>query len=264
MAVLCPKCNQWAAPGAQYCVRCGATLGGTQVQGRTVLAPQLLCPAALELPLEPFQLARLRTLRGAVADSAVLPRAIAEWLVLVLDRSNSMGEGYDGERCKLDAARRAAAALILRMARLDPQGQLGVVEFNGSARVLAPPCPVQAHRQSLIDALQSLTPDDGTDLNAGLQMARQLLPAQGQNVPQRIVLLTDGQGGGPRATAADLKSRGVVLDMIGIGDCPDHVNEKLLRTIATTDATGPHYRFIKDEATLVKTFTQLATRNGPF
>jgi hypothetical protein len=27
--------------------------------------------------------------------------------------------------------------------------------------------------------------------------------------------------------------------MIGIGDCPDHVNENLLRMIATTDASGP-------------------------
>lgn len=264
MTVICSQCHKPAPPSAQYCARCGATLGGTQVQGRTVLAPQFPRPAALDLPLDPFHPAALRTLRGAVAGPPVLARSIAEWLVLVLDRSDSMGEPYDGERCKLDAARRAAAALILRMARLDPQGQLGVVEFNGSARVLAPLCPVQAHKQSLIDTLQSLTPDNGTDLDAGLREARQLLSGAGQQVPQRIVLLTDGQGGDPRATAADLKRRGVVLDMIGIGDCPDHVNEKLLRTIATTDASGPHYRFIKDEATLIKTFTQLANRNGPF
>jgi len=150
------------------------------------------------------------------------------------------------------------------MARLDPQGQLGLVEFNSAARVLAPLCPVHVHKQSLIDALQSLTPDNGTDLDAGLRVVRQLLPGAGESVPQRVVLLTDGQGGDPQATAADLKRRGVVLDMIGIGDCPDHVNENLLRMIATTDASGPHYRFIKDEATLVKTFTRLATRNGPF
>jgi len=110
MTVICPQCNHRAVLGAQYCARCGTTLGGTQVQGRTVLAPQLPRPAAFDLPLEPFQPAALRTLRGAMAGSPVLACSRAERLVLVLDRSGSMGEPYDGERCKLDAAARPGGA----------------------------------------------------------------------------------------------------------------------------------------------------------
>jgi hypothetical protein len=42
--------------------------------------------------------------------SPVLACSRAERLVLVLDRSGRMGEPYDGERCKLDAASRPGGA----------------------------------------------------------------------------------------------------------------------------------------------------------
>ena len=53
------------------------------------------------------------------------------------------------------------------------------------------------------------------------------------DVVRGIILLTDGHGGHPLRTADDLKSRGVVIDVIGIGPSPSAVDEKLLKKVAS-------------------------------
>lgn len=80
------------------------------------------------------------------------------------------------------------------------------------------------------------------------------------DVVRRIVLLTDGHGGEPLRTAEDLKSRGVVIDVIGVGSNPSRVDEKLLRKVASVIEGETRYRFIKDQQTLVGHYTQLANK----
>ena len=79
---------------------------------------------------------------------------------------------------------------------------------------------------------------------------------------RRIVLLTDGHGGHPIDTARDLKSKGVVIDVIGVGSAPSGVDEKLLRNVASVVEGEARYRFIKDQQTLVAHYTQLANKTA--
>ncbi|MGD2111192.1 MAG: VWA domain-containing protein, partial [Phycisphaerae bacterium] len=81
-------------------------------------------------------------------------------------------------------------------------------------------------------------------------------------VVRRIVLLTDGCGGHPIRTAQDLKSRGVVIDVIAVGHSEEEVNVKLLKKIASTVDGELRYRFIKDQQTLVAHITQLGGKTA--
>lgn len=75
-------------------------------------------------------------------------------------------------------------------------------------------------------------------------------------------MMTDGHGGNPAKIAADLKSQGVVIDVIGVGKSPRKVNEKVLRQIASTVEGELRYRFIRDQATLVAHYTGLAMKTA--
>jgi len=63
-------------------------------------------------------------------------------------------------------------------------------------------------------------------------------------------------------TAEDLKARGVVIDVIGIGDQPDNVDEKLLRKVASVIDGETRYQFIKDQQTLVSQMTALGNKTS--
>ena len=52
----------------------------------------------------------------------------------------------------------------------------------------------------------------------------------------------------------------VLVEVIGIGGHSSAVNEHLLRRIATTDPDGfTHYCFIRDSASLIAHYSELAT-----
>ncbi len=51
-----------------------------------------------------------------------------------------------------------------------------------------------------------------------------------------------------------------MIDVIGVGPDPSHVNEKLLRKVASFIDGELHYRFIKDQKTLVDHYTHLAMK----
>ena len=46
-------------------------------------------------------------------------------------------------------------------------------------------------------------------------VARDMFDWNRKDIVRRIILLTNGEGGDPLHTAKDLKSRGVVIDIIG-------------------------------------------------
>ena len=102
----------------------------------------------------------------------------------------------------------------------------------------------------------------GTDINEGLKTARDSFDWNRNNVVRRIILLTDGHGGQPLKTSEELKSRGVIIDVIGIGSTPEGVDEKLLRKVASVIEGEVRYRFIADSLTLTRTYTQLANKTA--
>jgi Mg-chelatase subunit ChlD len=185
-----------------------------------------------------------------------------ELTVFVDDVSWSMGSTYDGATTKLDAVVRANINMVLEKAKIDPHDEIGLVTFNSCAQTLLTMSPIVSHKRQIIETLQSLAPSNGTDINEGLRAARSLFDWSRTDVVRRIVLLTDGHGGHPIRTAEDLKSRGVVIDVVGVGPDPSSVDEKLLQKVASVIEGELRYRFIKDQQTLVAHYTQLAGKTA--
>jgi Mg-chelatase subunit ChlD len=183
-----------------------------------------------------------------------------EHVVNVMDISHSMDGEYDCQFTKLQAAIRANVTLVIEKAGIDPYDEVGIVVFDDSAQVMLPLSPLHSHKRQVIQTLQSLRSRGGTDINEGLKAAREVFDWSRTDVVRRIILLTDGQGGHPLGTAEDLKSRGVVIDVIGVGKDPSGVDEKLLRQVASVINGETYYRFIKDQKTLVGEFTRLARK----
>jgi Mg-chelatase subunit ChlD len=251
---------------ARFCCGCGKTLEGTVTLNRTVIYPAGPPPiAAFNYEPGSRSVGSLnindRTLlqRTAAAESMDGQR---EDVVQGVDVSGSMGERYDDRHSKIAAAIRAAASLVLQKSRVDPNDRVGVVAFHGKAYSVAALAPVGTQKQQLIQAIMSLRDGGNTDINAGLKVARDIFDWTQSDVVRRIVLLTDGHGGDPLHTAEELKARGVVIDVIGVGENPAGVDEKLLKKVASFVEGKLRYRFIKDEQTLVDYYTQLANKTA--
>ena len=141
------------------------------------------------------------------------------------------------------------------------------MSFDQYAQVEFPLGTLATDKAQMISAIQALQIRGGTDINEGLKVAGSLFDFN-RKVKRRIILLTDGQGGYPLRTAEGLKSQGVTIECIGIGQSPDCVDEALLRQVATTSAGECHYRFISDQRTLLDHVTQLGvpklTRESSF
>ena len=262
----CPKCQASNPSFARFCGACGATLDGTMNDDRTVVMP----PAALPLKLSADQAKTI--VQRAHRTFGEMPVAFnpgndnranqREHTAFVVDRSGSMGEPYAGETTKLEAACRANITMVLNKEQIDSEDEIALVSFRSWAEVVLGLSQIKACKRQIIDAIHSLTPDNGTDINAGLKAARDVFDWSRQDVVRRIVLLTDGHGGEPLGTADGLKSRGVVIDVIGVGADPSGVDEKLLRKVASVIEGEVRYRFIKDQQTLVRHYQHLADKTA--
>ena len=135
----------------------------------------------------------------------------------------------------------------------------------GQAEVRLSICPISSHKQQIITSVQSITTSGSTAMGEGLEVARKAFDWTQQGVVRRIVLLTDGHhnaGPAPLPIATDLKVRGVIIDVTGIGKDPADVDEPLLRKLASVVEGAVRYRFIKDQQTLVDIYTQLANKTA--
>ncbi len=260
MGKMCPKCETSNADTSRFCVVCGMTLGATVVQGRTVVMPSLISTPTVPPCQGDVAVSELRGSQVAAANSN--RETQRELTVFVEDVSGSMGGAYDHRLNKLQAAQRAAASMVINKARLDDQDEIGLVSFNHCASMLLPICLIASRRTDIIKAIQSLEVSGGTDINEGLTAARDMFDWHRHDVVRRIVLLTDGHGGDPLHTADELKNRGVVIDVVGVGTTPTNVDERLLRAVASVIEGETRYRFIKDSQTLVEHYTQLANKTA--
>ncbi len=275
----CPKCQTPNAPTAQYCTQCGQALAATSTGTRTVVqasgpqSPQQGPVASVPPPAPPAMSPQQATGLAARAansfGSAAMPLMSMngdsrqrELTFFVDDGSGSMSGDCQSGMNKLEATIRAVATMVVTKNQVDPVDEVGLIVFNEQAQLLLPLSPIQSCKSQFLQTLQSLVPDDGTDINEGLKCAQDHFDWTRNDVVRRVILLTDGYGGDPTRTARDLKSQGVIIDVIGVGDSPLNVDEKLLKTIASTVQGELRYRFIRDQQTLLDHYTALAGKTA--
>lgn len=192
---------------------------------------------------------------------AITPKSLAtaKCAVLVLDASPSM-EDSDWPPSRLRAAQEAACAYVQQVAEDDPNAHIAVVAYHKCAKVqlrLTPACD----GRRLAAAINRITTANATNITAGLEAAARLL--RGRPGPNQILLLTDGDHNwGPSPIDIVDRVHGLAtVECVGIGGSPDDVNERLLRSIASSFPNGSkRYRWIGDKARLVEHFRQVAGR----
>jgi hypothetical protein len=138
-------------------------------------------------------------------------------LVLVVDVSGSATAGM--------RVQKAIALDVLD--QLGDENTVGIVGFNQNAYRVAELGPLSENRGRLEDRIRRLEASGGTNIDAGLQGAAELL---GED-PGSIILISDGRDtlGAPAATAAALGERGVQVVTVAAGRAP---KEQTLQAIA--------------------------------
>jgi Mg-chelatase subunit ChlD len=209
-------------------------------------------------------------------SEAILPSKVqqqsAYYDCLILDLSGSMfGRGFSGKR-KIENIENATQALMQTKRESRPYDHIAFVAYHDIATILCEFLPVGlefAQLAAIVSRLSSLD-SGGTHLVCGLEAAYKII-RHSQRWPRRyelksrayrVIAYSDGEDfetdRGIRA-AENLKALGVVIDCFGVAQEAHEVNESFLRSVATEDADGVHYRFLGDEDTLQRTFIKIAT-----
>ena len=267
---VCDFCNHGNSQSASFCQRCGRVLAATTVQGRTVVMNGTPPPNAGTVPHFDAKSVVDRVTKAfgnqSINHFPTTPTAVSnqrEDTFFVEDVSYSMDEEMDQQVPKIEGLRRASVSLVMNKNQIDPEDRIGLVTFDSRARRLLPLVEVGVNKPLLIKTIQGMTTSGGTNIESGIALARDEFDWNQRDRVRRIVLLTDGEdSGNPLPLAEELKARGVVIDTIGIGNSPSEVNEKLLKCMASTIEGELRYRFIKDHQSLIKHFTQLATKTA--
>ena len=155
---------------------------------------------------------------------------------------------------KMDLAKEAAFRAVKL---LQPQDEVGIVAFDGSAYVVAPRKPLrdQPNIAALIGTLQS---GGGTEIRAGLEEALNQQAGSGAKV-RHIILVTDGQSANNFADLVKkMNDAGITLSVIGVGQGVASYLPQL-----AADGNGRYY-FAADPSQLPEIFlqeTRLALRS---
>jgi len=182
--------------------------------------------------------------------------------MLLIDVSASMEE-TDYPPTRLDGAKKASCGFISELKGKNPSAHVGIVVFSDNAEIISQPLCVSEYSNKLEDKINRLEPLSSTNTSAGLTLSNQVLNQYNNSNNPRILLLTDGhanEGEDPEPVAEKLKSRGIQLDIIGIGGSPESVNELQLRRMASVVDRELRYWFIRSVSELVRQFQVLALR----
>lgn len=164
---------------------------------------------------------------------------------LIVDSSGSMTSNDPQNRRRAGANAYVTASL--------PDDEVGVVDFDDSARVLSPAVAVGPNRKALTDAIARIDSSGGTDLGAGLTSGCSLLQSAGGG-RRAAIFLTDGQGSYADQSSC-YRSRGWPIFTIGLGS---GVDRTLLSRIATE--TGGRYLQLDSSTNLVCEFQQIRSQ----
>jgi len=279
---ICTNCQTRNPSRASFCQACGAKLATTQTGNTTVTLGQVTredlvrgedLSVTQPLPnIDPAMIAS-RALQAFGATATIVRTHTMnieqtnqrEHLVILVDVSGSMNERLEDDKVKLEGAIQGGVNLGLQKHQIDPHDHLAVVAFDFNAMVVLDMCHIGENKRRIIQALQSLSVCGGTDIDAGLKGARNVFDWSVDGVVRRVVLLTDGHNmsnSDPLKTANALKERGVVFDVVGIGQSPNDVDEPLLKSIASKIDGQLAYRFIRDSQTLCQHYTQLGNKTS--
>jgi von Willebrand factor type A domain/Trypsin-like peptidase domain len=146
-------------------------------------------------------------------------------MMIVFDRSGSMSDDAGTGRTKIEEAR-DAASLFIQLVQSDGANQIGLVSFSTAASnpvdftlqpvntasklALTGPAPFSG------GIVGGLSPGGATSIGAGLEAARNQMPAQVGNEPS-ILLLTDGLQNTPPLIADITGLGGIDISAIGFG-----------------------------------------------
>lgn len=179
-------------------------------------------------------------------------------LVIVMDRSGSMGEGVQGSPyTKQEIANEAA---VLALTSLYPQDLVGVVAFDhqaswivGSVDQLVP----NNDPKRIAQLIRSIQPGGGTNIYPGLEQAYLALARLSPEdaAVRHIILLTDGQSQeGPYfQLIGKMVQAGITLSTVGVGN---DVNHELLEQLAKM--AGGAYHPVSDPKKLPQIFIREA------
>lgn len=170
-------------------------------------------------------------------------------LFLVLDTSKSL------ERMDPRDHRVAGAIALVRQLPAKSDIQIGVVDFDANAELVA---PLTKDRNAVIAALRGLDRFGSTDLAKGIETALVGFDAGARPGSSRVMLLfTDGKSDEDEAFAAAAKarSRGVAIHTLVLGKSRN--GQEMLRGIAET--TGGSFVLVKDPKKLPEAFLGLRT-----
>lgn len=148
--------------------------------------------------------------------TVAVPRERAT-VILVTDVSASM-QATDVDPSRLEAAKAAAKSFT---DALPDQIRLGLVAFDQSSRLLAPP---GRDHDTIKNALDTLAPGEGTGTGEGLATALESIRRDGAGgrgrPPAAIVLLSDGKttaGRDPIGVAREARRLGVPINTVALG-----------------------------------------------
>lgn len=170
-------------------------------------------------------------------------------MFIVLDSSQSLN------RTDPKDFRTKAAIALVKALPVRSDIHLGLIEFSFNAHLLA---DLTDDRESIVDAMDDVQRDGGTNLAAGIQTAVDGFERMGRPDAARIVLLfTDGKSNPEKAIAAAQAARQnhVIVHTILLGDRAK--SETLLRSIAET--TDGSYVYTEDPEQLPQAFLDLRT-----
>ncbi|WP_127606987.1 VWA domain-containing protein [Paenibacillus chibensis] len=167
-------------------------------------------------------------------------------LILVIDRSGSMS----GD--KMEMAKEAAVRTVEMLRAKDT---VGVLAFDSSNWWVVPPMQLNDKKQEVIQKIQSIQSDGGTDIYpAAASAVEEMLKVQAQR--KHIILMTDGQSagnGGYGDLLAKMVDESITMSTVAVGSDAD-VN--LLQTLA--DGAKGRFYFAQDESTIPAIFSREA------
>ncbi|MEI7554807.1 VWA domain-containing protein [Candidatus Chlorohelix sp.] len=176
-------------------------------------------------------------------------------MALVIDRSGSMAEAYNGAGAgvsgvpKIEIAKDAA---YLAANQLNNSDQVGLVTFDTTAQWVVNLAPM-GNPSNLVSAIGRIAPGGGTQISTGLSAAvDELKKVTAQN--KHIILLTDGQDSDNTnydALIAEANKANITISTVGLGK---EVDERRLKGLA--DQGGGRYYFVTDPSNLPKIFTK--------
>ncbi|MFL5355274.1 vWA domain-containing protein [Archangium sp.] len=169
-------------------------------------------------------------------------------LAVVIDRSGSMS-GY-----KLQQAKQAARHLV---GLLGPEDRLAIVHYGSDVKSLPSLAATPANRERMLQYIEGIWDDGGTNIGAGLHAGRaHLETAKGNYRVNRIILMSDGQAtegitedAGLTEVVKGIRAEGISVSAIGVGT---DFNEDLMQGFAEYGAGA--YGFLEDAGQLATLF----------